>query len=685
MPLLTPTSIAVIGASATPGKVGHEILKNILTEGFQGAVYPVNPKGGEILGKKAYTTVKKIPGEVDLALIVTPAETVLALIQECNEKKIENVIVISAGFGETGKAGAQEEFRIGEFARTHGIRLIGVNCLGLLRPSIGLNASFATDLPPSGNIALISQSGALAVALIDQAKSVHLGCSFVVSIGNKTVLDECDLLETALGDPETQVIGLYLESITHGQRFRDVAAKVIAAGKPIVLLKSGTSQHGKQAVSSHTGALAGSDAGIAAVCSQTGVHRAGSLGEFTDILRAVSTQPALPSANIAVITNAGGPGILATDAAEEHGLNLPPLTEVIGSDLRTKLPPAASVRNPIDVLGDADATRYSAAIGACVRDPGIDGVILLLTPQVMTPSTEIAKAIVAAKKKTPLLPMVASFMGEANVREAVEELERGGIPVFPTPERAVAAIAALRLGTAADSEPPPPAPKGKGSSDFLKNRTGLLDEETTQSLLEQFSLPLPQYGLAKNEDEAIAIAERIHFPIVAKISSPQILHKTDVGGIRVNLKTPDDVRTAFREIKANVAKNAPQADVRGVLIQQFLPVGDEFIVGGLRDPSFGPLIMVGLGGIYTELFKDTVFRLAPVTEREAYAMLQSLKSWPVLLGLRGKAKADIAELAETIVKASQLMAQNTEIRELDFNPVLVGSEGIVIADAKVIL
>ena len=683
--LLFPHRIAVIGASATPGKVGHDILKNLLTQGYQGEVIPVNPKGGEILEKKAYPSVGEIPGAIDVAIIVTPGATVLGLLNECGAKKIPNVVVISAGFGETGtEEGKAAEKEIAETAKKLGITLIGVNCLGYLRPSIGLNASFAKDLPPSGNIALISQSGALAVAIMDEAPSIHLGFSLVISIGNKTVMDECDYLELCEQDDETKVIGLYLESIKDGKRFRELCAR-IAPKKPIVILKAGVSEKGSAAVASHTGALTGSTSAVEALCKQTGARIAHTSEELLDMLRALSTQPPLLSPQIAVITNAGGPGILATDATEKHGLVLPALTDETVAELKPKLPGAASTHNPIDVLGDAGTDRFASALEACGQDAHIDGICLLLTPQVMTPVHEIAAMAGTLLQKYPLMPVTACFMGGATVRDGIAELAAHGIPSYDSPERAIRALACLKPASAQNGTVSVVDAKRAAKAQKLLTKKGLLDEETTRELFALYDLPLPAQDLAKSEDEAVAIAAKIGYPVVAKISSPDILHKTEMGGVRANLKDEQSLREAYRAIVQSAKDKAPQAHILGVLIQQFLPVGNEFIVGGTQDASFGPLIMAGLGGIYTELFRDTSFRLAPTTLEEVYEMLSELKAWQLLLGMRGKAQSDIEALATIVLSVSCLLQECPQISELDLNPVLVSEHGATVADAKVVV
>ncbi len=689
---LKPKSIAVIGASASPHKVGHMIFKNLLTQGFQGDVYAVNTKGEEILGKKSFKTIGEIPEQIDMAIIVTPAPTVPAVVKECIAKGVQTAVVISAGFSETHtEEGKLLEQEIVDIAHTQPatqnpqLRLIGPNCLGILIPRLGLNASFAKDLPASGSIALVSQSGALAVALIDQSLSIGIGYSQILSIGNKAVMNECDFLEECAADADTKVIGLYLESIKDGRRFLETAQRITQT-KPIVLLKSGISDAGRKAASSHTGALAGSSAAIDAACSQAGIHRAKTAEEFLMLLQTLSTQPQLRTNRIAVITNAGGPGILATDAAESKGLLLPPLQPATCNALKEKIPPSASVGNPIDVLGDALCDRYSAALEATGDDAGIDGVVALLTPQVMTPCEEIARAIVDFHKRQPLMPVTACFMGGPSVEEAQKILMQNGIPYFPTPEAAVRAMATLLPSESGNGTHQTRGAHARkdGAQNLLTGHTGLLSEDLATELFALYQLPQPEAAVATTADEAVRIAKSIGFPVIAKISSPQIIHKTDVGGVKGNLNTPEEVRTAFDQIMLATCNLKP-ATIHGILIQRHLPPGNEFIIGGLQDPSFGPMVMVGLGGIYTELFHDAVFRIAPIDAEEAYRMLTELQSWKLLLGMRGKARSDIDALARAIVAVSEMLSECPQIVELDCNPVLVRPEGIMIADAKVVL
>ncbi len=684
--VLEPLSVALIGASEDETKLGYSILKNLTKPAYKGKVYPVNPKHDTLLGLPCFASIEKIPGAVDLAVIVTPAATVGPLVEECGRKKVKTLVIISAGFGELGtEDGHKREAEIGATAKKYGMSVVGPNCLGILRPGIGLNASFAATPSRKGSIALVSQSGAMAVALLDIAEDSGLGFSLVASIGNKADLSEPEFLEICEKDDETHAIGLYLESIKDGKKFVETARRV-GAKKSIVLIKSGVSARGSQAVSSHTGALAGSSAALNAACTASGIHRADTTAEFLDLLSVLSTQPELPTNRIAIITNAGGPGVLATDAAEIAGLTLASLDPKTKEILKKALPEAASSANPVDVLGDARSDRYAAAIEACADDPDVDGIVAVLTPQVMTPCEEIAKAVIESRRKHPLIPFVASFMGGPNVREARAMLTKGGIPCLDTPEAAVAALAALRK-----KEPrphtiaKPEATHASAAEKILQGQAGLLDEKRTDELFKLYALPVPKSAVASSPEEAVAIAKNIGYPVIAKVSSPDILHKTDVGGVRVNLQTEEDVKKAYKDIVAACKKNAPKADIKGVLIQQFLPIGNEFIVGGLRDSSFGPLVMVGLGGIYTELFRDTCFALAPVTEEHAYEMLSQLKSWKLLLGMRGKAQLDIDELAAVVVRVSQMIADSPQMTEIDLNPVLVSDTQVLIADAKVVL
>ena len=685
MQLFEPKSIAVIGASADEGSVGHDIFKNLRTQGYQGEVFPINPKRDEILGEKAYPSVKDV--SVDLAIIVVPAKIVPIVLQECGDAGVQDIVIISAGFSEMHtKDGDALEQQVKDLATQYNLNVVGPNCLGIVRPSAKLNASFAVELPPKGGVALVSQSGATAVAVMDASESLGIGYSLVASIGNKAVLDESDFLEMAAADDETKVIGLYLENIKDGVRFLQSAMKVTPT-KPVVLLKSGVSTKGSEAASSHTGALAGSDAGIEALCKQSGIIRAKNSQEFLDLLEGLSTQPKLATPNVAIVTNAGGPGILGTDAAELAGLILPKLEEKLETKLRKHLPDASSTSNPIDVIGDAGADRYSAALDAIGDSPNIDGLAVILTPQVMTPVEEVAQVIIDWKKRYPLMPITTCFMGEDHVESARLKLQEAGIPSLETPERALFVLSALK--------PPGYTPTYNASQKnitrastvtaLIGKQTGLLDESTITKICELYDIKTITGNLATTADEAVQIAKQIGYPVIAKISSPDILHKTDIGGIQANLETENSVRLAWESITDGAATHHPKATIRGVLIQQFLPAGDEFIVGAVRDSAFGHLVMAGLGGIYTEILQDTSFRIAPITSDEAYRLLTNLHAWKLLQGARGKGQLDIDGLAELLKKVSELVHECPQIQDIDCNPVFVKTDGVTVADAKIVV
>ncbi|OIO55738.1 hypothetical protein AUJ46_00380 [Candidatus Peregrinibacteria bacterium CG1_02_54_53] len=688
MSLLRPDSVAVIGASSDEHKVGHLILRNLLTQGYKGNIYPINPKGGSILDQQVYASVSAVPGPIDVAVIATPAMTVPAIAEECGKKGVKALVIISSGFREVGVDGRAIEDKLRRVVERHHMHLVGPNSLGFIRPGIGLNASFANRLPPAGGVALISQSGALGDAFIDRADVIGLKLSLFLSLGNKVTMDECDLLEICEKDTETTVIGLYVEGIVDGRRFLALAER-IGRTKPIVLLKGGITEQGRAAASSHTGALAGSDAAIEAICEQAGILRARSTRQFLDLLRTLSQQPSLLSDRIAIVTNAGGPGVLATDAAVREELILPSLSSKNEAKLRAVLPPSSSARNPIDVLGDALADRYEHALTAAAQDPNIDGALAILTPQIMTPAKEIAETIVAIKDRHPLFPILCCFMGGESIREAVSVLHAHGVPNFSCPESAMHIFSSLRrakISVAKRRAIPMNAKRAARARRILQaGGKGLLNEARTRSLLELYKIPLPQGQVVKTADAAVKIACSIGYPVVAKISSKEILHKMDVGGVAVHLTSDAQVRSAFARITKSVKSKAPKARVAGVLIQQSLPPGSEFIVGALKDETAGHLVMAGLGGIYTELFKDTAFRVAPVSPEQAYPMLTQLTSWKLLLGLRGKPQLNVDALARLIATVSRLSVECPQISAIDLNPVLVTAKDLTILDAKVIV
>ncbi len=677
----TPDSVAVIGASRDEEKLGYAVLHNIQKAGFPGQLYPVNPKADEILGLPAYPSVLEIPDPVDLAIIVIPQKYVLGALEECGQKGIPSVVIISAGFREAGREGLEAELKLVEIAEEYGVRLIGPNCLGVINTSSPLNATFATDIPPTGPMAFMSQSGALGTAVLDMAMAGHIGFSKFVSLGNKADVSEIDLLEAWGQDPESRVILIYVEGVPNGQEFIRVAKRV-TRDKPVVAIKSGVTASGSRAVSSHTGSLAGSEAAYKAAFNQAGIVRATSMEALFDYARAFAYQPLLAGDNIAIVTNAGGPGILATDALEHHGLEIPRLSGETTESLTDYLPGAASAVNPVDVLGDALADRYEEAIRLVVDDPTVHGVIVILTPQAMTEIEKTAHAIGRMAQQADK-PILACFMGEARVEPGIDVLWEYGVPNYPFPERAAAALGAMReyrrekerrifgvVPTIVDREPVEALFKRVRE----EGRVSIGDAEAWE-VLRAYGFRVPKSELAKTPKEAVEIADRFGYPVVMKIASPDILHKTDVGGVKVNLRSPGDVRDAFDLMIYRAGRYVPGARVWGCQVQEMVRGGREVLVGMSRDPQFGPLVAFGLGGIYVEALKDVAFRIAPFSPREADEMIREIRAYPLLEGVRGEPPADHAAMADALLRISQLVTDFPEIVELDINPLMVFEEG----------
>jgi len=701
-----PVSVAVIGAAREPAKLGHAVLNNILQYGFKGRVYPINPKADEVLGLPCYPSVLAVPGPIDLAVIVIPAKFVAGVLEECGQKGVKGVITITAGFRETGSEGMRMEKELIAILNRYGMRMIGPNCLGLIDTIIPINASFAAGMPPQGNIAFMSQSGALCTAILDWSLAEGIGFSRFVSLGNKADTCEIDFLQAWDADPATKVVIAYLEGITDGPRFMDIARQVTQR-TPIIAVKSGGTSAGARAVSSHTGTLAGSEAAYNAAFSQCGVMRADSVADLFDYSLAFAYQPLLTGDRLAIVTNAGGPGIMATDAIEHAGLKLASLQKETVDRLREFLPPAANFYNPVDVLGDALADRYGAALETVLNDPGVDGVIVLLTPQAMTQIVETARAVGQAAAKPRYIaptgsigakhakPVLGCFMGEKEVRKGIRVLAKHKVPNYPFPERAVGAFKAMYRYREWLSRPPREIARFEVDQAKVKeifaqakadNRLALGDVEARQ-VLGAYGLRIPQSQLAKNPDEAVAIATQLGYPVVMKIASPDIMHKSDVGGVKVDLGNATEVRDAFDLIVYRAQRYVPGADIWGVAVQEMVPQGREVIIGMNRDLQFGPLIMFGMGGIYVEVLKDVVFRVAPVTRQEAQEMVQEIRAYQLLRGVRGARPADVAAVIEAILRVSQLVTDFPEIVELDVNPLMVQEQGAgaIAVDMRIIL
>ena len=679
-----PKSVAVIGASSSPEKLGYAVLENLVYGGYAevGKIYPINPKADEILGQKVYPSVNDVPGDIDLAVIVIPYTYVPAVLEECGKKKIPAVVVISAGFREAGMEGVERELELIKIAEKYNLRLIGPNCLGIIDTFTPVNASFSAGTPPKGPMAFMSQSGALGTAILDWAQAGRLGLAKFVSLGNKADVSEVDLLQAWADDKNTNVILIYSEGLPNGQEFIKVAREVTKK-KPVVAIKSGVTKSGSRAVSSHTGSLAGSEQAYQAAFNQAGVLRATDMASMFDMALALGYQPILKADRIAIITNAGGPGILATDALERSGMNLARLETKTIQALEQYLPDAASAANPVDVLGDARGDRYEFALDIVSKDPNVDGIMVVLTPQAMTEIKETAIAV-GELSKTIDKPVLACFMGEAKVEPGIKVLRKYDVPNYSFPERASLAFRAMSSYRTVTERLDPVYEKFKVDNQVIKavlekakndGRYAIGDAEAWD-ILKAYDMKIPTSFLAKTADEAVEIAGDIGFPVVMKIASPDILHKTDVGGVKVGLESPDQVRDAFDLMIYRTERYLPEALVWGCQIQEMAPPGGlEVLIGMNRDPQFGPLVTFGLGGIYVEVLKDVTFRVAPFTRIEAKAMLEEIRSKALLEGVRGNPPIDKEAIIDTLLKMGQLVQDFPEIAEFDINPLIVYPEG----------
>lgn len=683
-PFFRPHSIAVIGASTNPEKLGWAVLDNLVNGGYLSngrRVYPINPNADEVLGLRAYPSVLEVSEPVDLAVIVIPYQIVPQAIRTCGEKGIPAAIVISAGFREAGQEGLERELELIELADQYGIRLVGPNCLGVIDTVTPMNASFASGMPPGGPMAFMSQSGALGTAILDWAQAGRLGMSKFVSLGNKADVSEIDLLDAWEDDASSNVILVYTEALPDGRAFIETARRV-SRRKPIVAVKSGVTQAGSRAVSSHTGSLAGSEQAYRAAFLQAGVLRADSMQTLFDYALGFAYLPELKGDQVAIVTNAGGPGILATDALERAGLRLAAIPPESIRTLKGGLPDAASAANPVDVLGDARADRYRFALEEIVRTRGIDAVLVILTPQAMTEITETAEVVIDISKSCEI-PILTCFMGEARVQQGTELIEAANIPNYPFPERAAKVLQAMRHYRDLRSEPQSKiesfevdraAVREVLASVLDDGRVAIGDAEA-RSILAAYGLRIPESELAESAEHAVEVASRIGYPVVLKIASPDILHKTDVGGVKLDLEDETDVRDAFELITYRANRYLPEARVWGCMVQAMIPQGLEVLIGMNRDPQFGPLVTFGLGGIYVETLRDASFRLAPFSRREAAKMLAELRASSLLDGVRGQPPVDKETLVEAILRIGQLVIDFPQIIELDINPFVVYSRG----------
>ncbi|HUV94613.1 MAG TPA: acetate--CoA ligase family protein [Anaerolineae bacterium] len=688
-----PDAIAVIGASANPGKLGHGVLSNLIESGYGGEVYPINPRAGTILGLQCYPSVLDVPGPIDLVVVVVPSRVVASVLEESGEKGVKGAIIISAGFKEAGGEGASMEQDLLDIANRYGMRIIGPNCLGIIVPSVPMNASFASGMPQVGTIAFTSQSGALCTAILDYALAENIGFSHFVSLGNKADVDEAALLAAWAEEEQTNVVIAYVEGLNDGREFM-LAARKAAREKPVIAVKSGRTASGSRAVSSHTGSLAGSDAAYDAAFAQCGVIRAASVQELFDYSTAFAYQPLLQGNRIAIITNAGGPGVMATDAMEQNGLVLAQLGAETQAALEAALPPAASTNNPVDVLGDARAERYGAALKSVLEDPGVDGVMVILTPQLMTEVEGTARTLIEVGRNAAK-PVLSCWMGKQVVSVALDLLARNQIPNYPFPERAVSALGAMyrywswRRQPTVEVEPFDVDSEAVASLFESVKKDGRKDigDAEARHILEAYGITAARSMVATTPEELIAHCTEIGYPVVLKIASPDILHKSDVGGIIMGVSDDGEARQSFDTLIARAKTHAPSALVWGVQVQEMVANAREVIIGMNRDPQFGPLVMFGLGGIYVEVLKDVAFRVAPMTRFQAEQMVRSIRSYALLTGVRGEPPADLEAIVDAILRVSQLVTDFPEIAELDVNPLLVreSGRGAVAVDMRLIL
>jgi len=695
-PLFRPRSVAVVGASRRSEALGTAVFRNILTHGFSGAAFPVNPEADAVQSVKAYPSLEAIPDEVDLAVLVTPKEHVLPIVDEAAAKGVKALIVVTAGFGETGSTGRRAQEDLLRRVRGYGMRMVGPNCLGLVNtdPDVRLNATFAPSWPPVGDVAFSSQSGALGVAILDRATEMGIGIRHFVSVGNKADVSGNDLLEYWEKDEGTKLILLYLESLGNPRRFMQIASRV-SRKKPIAVVKSGRTEAGKRAASSHTGSLAGLDVAVGAVLGQAGVMRTDSIGELFDLALLLGSQPVPRGGRVGILTNAGGPGIMASDACEHRGLEIPRLAADTRAALQAHLPEEAAVGNPVDMIASASAEAYEHCLRIMLADPAIDAVMVVFVPPLGTEATAVAEAIGRAASGIDK-PVVTCFMGTHGIPDALRSLREGRFPSYAFPEAAALALSrAVRYGRWLDQEPGRVAELEDVSSEQARaafegagtaGKDGRwLDPEEVREVLAAYGIRTPRAAFATDADTAARVARGIGFPVAVKLASESVVHKTDVGGVELGLEDEAAVRAAFAGIEGRLDDAGKGTEMSGVLVQEMVSSGVETFIGVTQDPKFGPLIGFGIGGVNVELWRDVVFRVHPITDVDARQMIEEVRGIKLLDGFRGAPPADRDALVDTLQRVSRMVADLHEIRELDINPYVVGppGEGGIAVDARI--
>ena len=694
--LLAPRSVAVIGASRSRGHIGNQILANILEYHFTGTVYPVNPRARSICAVRSYATVNDLPETVDVAVVVVPKNAVLETAEECGSAGVRNLIVISAGFREVGAEGAERERRLLEICKYHRMRLVGPNCMGVINssPDVSLNATFAPVMPPYGRAAFVSQSGALGLSILDHAREYGIGISQFVSVGNKADVSGNDLLAAWENDPTVGVILMYVESFGNPRRFLELASR-ITRQKPIIVVKSGRSRSGARAASSHTGALAASDVAVDALLAQAGVLRAGTVEELFEMAMAFDARTLPLSRRTAVLTNAGGPGILAADALEAKGLDLVELSTQTTAKLAPLFPAEASIRNPLDMIASATPNGYRMALEALLADPNVDAVVPIFVPPLGVRQEDVVTAIVSASRAVPGKPLVGVLMGREGLPSGREQLQEAGIPAFVFPESAAQALSVLNRHREWTEQPQvatkPFAVSRETAASIIaaarREQRDRLSIVEALSLLVAYGIPVAPVRFAGDTAAAARAAREVGFPVAIKIASPDVVHKTDVSGVELDVRTEADLGDAYVRLVSHVLERAPAARLTGVIVQHMASIdgGREMIAGIARDPDFGPLIMIGLGGVYVEALRDVAFRIAPLDDVQAAAMLQELRGATALDALRGKPAVDRGAVVDVLARLSQLALDFPEIAELDINPLIAHAAGVLAVDARVVL
>ncbi|MCB9536532.1 MAG: acetate--CoA ligase family protein [Myxococcales bacterium] len=684
--ILRPRSVAVVGASRSEGSIGREILRNLVALGFQGPVYPVHPTSEHLLSMRAWPTVDAIPHPVDLAVIAVPAPAVRDVVEACARKGVRGLVVITAGFREVGAGGAALEAEVVEIVRAHGMRMVGPNCMGVINtdPAVRLDASFGATLPLTGGAAFASQSGALGEVVLSTARAVGLGISQFVSLGNKADVSGNDLLSFWADDPQTKVVLLYLESVGNPRRFARVARQVTRGrGKPILAVKSGRTQQGAAAASSHTGSLAGGDRAMGTLLAGCGVIRCNTVAELFDVGRGFCSQPLPPGDRVAVLTNAGGPGIMATDAAIHFGLTMATLGDDTTATLRAALPPEASVQNPVDMIASASPEQYRDCARALLADPGVDALLVVFVSPVVTHPPSVARRIVEGVRAAGVeKPVLACFMGRALGDEGIALLAEAGIPSYPFPESAaqtLGAMARFQRWRAQDEGRPVAFEVDRPRAEAIVGRARAagrdwLDGAEALALLDAYGVPTVPSARVTTPGEALAFAERVGYPVVLKLDVEGVVHKSDIGGVKIDLRSPGEVKGAFWDLTESLRAAGIDAAPR-FLVQRMLTGGRETIIGAVQDATAGHLLMFGLGGVFVELMKDVAFGLHPLTDADAGRMLRAVKGWPLLAGYRGAEPVDVGLLEQVLLRVDQLIGDFPDIAEMDLNPFVVAPVG----------